>query len=370
MIYDIFTNYNDGVTTAANSPVNGINQLGGFMLHDEPTLASYDKFAAVFNEIAYNCGAIAAGYDFNCALFSTYAGSDCIGSSYEAYVNKYATLMQDTRISFDNYPFYYVSKDGIFNSSSENLLEDSWYSDMQTVRANANGKGICIQSFTAGAQVESSWFTKTTKYRYIDKEAEISMQVYTTLAYGFTNLDYFVYWDTMDRAMKEANGSTSEIFQKTPIMWNDASDWSKGYYQSEYYGWIKNTNAEAKRLFEILSKFTSTGVQLIDGSTSGSNDFGSAMTTNTTNAITVLATYDMVVGGFTTDGYNGYLAVNVDFPDDSGTRKNTATFTVGTAYTKAIVYVDGVATVVRVAKDGTLNLKIGCGEGVFIIPIA
>ena len=370
MIYEIFTNYNDGVTTAANSPVNGINQLGGFMLHDEPTLAEYDAFAAVFNEIAYNCGAIAAGYDFNCALLPTYAGSDRIGNNYATYVNKYATLMQDTRISFDNYPFYYVSKDGIFNSSSENLLEDSWYSDMQTVRANANGKGICIQSFTAGAQVESSWFTKTTKYRYIDKEAEISMQVYTALAYGFTNLDYFVYWDTMVRAMHEANGNTGQVFQKTPIMWNDASDWSKGHYQSDYYDWIKNTNAEAKSLFEILSKFTSTGVQLIDGSTSGSNAFGSATTTNTTNAITVLATYDMVVGGFTADGYNGYLAVNADFPDDSGTRTNTATFTVGMQYSKAIVYVDGIATVVRVAKDGTFDLNIGCGEGIFIIPIA
>ena len=369
LIYDIFTNYNDGITTAANSPVNGINQLGGFMLHDEPTLANYDAFAAVFNEIAYNCGAIAAGYDFNCALLPTYAGSDSIGSSYATYVNKYATLMQDTRISFDNYPFYYVSKNGIFTNSSENLMEDSWYLDMQAVRANANGKGTCIQSFTAGAQ-ESGWITKTTKYRYIDKEAEISMQVYTALAYGFTNLDYFVYWDTMARAMHEANGNTGQVFQKTPIMWNDASDWSKGHYQSDYYDWIKNTNAEAKSLFEILSKFTSTGVQLIDGSTSGSNDFGSATTTNTTNAIAVSATYDMVVGGFTADGYNGYLAVNVDFPDDSGTRTNTATFTVGTQYSKAIVYVDGVATVERVAKDGTLNLNIGCGEGVFIIPLA
>ena len=369
LIYNIFTNYNDGVTTAANSPVNGINQLGGFLLHDEPTLANYDAFAAVFNEIAYNCGAIAAGYDFNCALLPTYAGSDHIGSSYATYVNKYATFMQDTRISFDNYPFYYVSKTSILGNSSENLMEDSWYSDMQAVRANVNGKGTCIQSFTAGAQ-ESGSFTKTTKYRYIDKEAEISMQVYTALAYGFTNLDYFVYWDKMTRAMMEENGATGEVFQKTPIMWNDSNDWSKGHYQSEYYGWIKNTNAEAKSLFEVLSKFTSTGVQLIDGSTSGSNDFGSATTTNTTNAITVSATYDMVVGGFTADGYNGYLAVNADFPDDSGTRTNTATFTVGTAYTKAIVYVDGVATVVRVAKDGTLNLKIGCGEGVFIIPIA
>ena len=368
LIYDIFTNYNDGVTTAANSPVNGMNQLGGFMLCDEPTLADYDKFAAVFNEIAYNCGAIAVGYDFNCALLQTYAGSDRIGSSYATYVNKYAALMQDTRISFDNYPFYYVSKDGLFNDSSENLMEDSWYSDMQAVRANANGTGTCIQSFTAGAQ-ESGWLTKTTKYKNIDKEAEISMQVYTALAYGFTNLDYFVYWDTMNRAMMEAEGETGEVYQKTPIMWNDANDWSKGYYQSEYYGWIQNTNVEAKNLFEILNKFTSTGVQLINGSSSCSNDFGSATTTNTTNAITVSATYDMVVGGFSADGYNGYLAVNVDFPDDNGTRTNTATFTVGTEYSKAIVYVNGEAKVVRVAKDGKLSLNIGCGEGVFIVPI-
>ena len=301
--------------------------------------------------------------------YQTYAGSESIGSSYAEYVNKYATLMQDTRISFDNYPFYYVSKDGWYNSTSENLMEGSWYSDMQAVRANANGKGTCIQSFTAGAE-ESGWFTKTTKYKMIDKEAEISMQVYTALAYGFTNLDYFVYWDTMNRAMQEANGNTGEVFQQTPIMWNDTSDWSKGHYQTDYYAWIKNTNTEAKSVFEVLSKFTSTGVQLVEGSLACANTFGNASTTNTTNAIVASAAYDMVIGGFTADGYNGYLAVNVDFPDTDGTRTNAVTFTPGTQYSKAIVYVDGVATVVRVAKDGTLNLNIGCGEGVFIVPIA
>ena len=368
-IYDIFTNYNDGLTTAANSPVNGINQIGGFMLHDEPALADYDAFAAVYNEIAYTCGAIEAGYGFNCALLQTYAGQDLVGDSYADYVSKYATLMQDTGISFDNYPFYYKFKDGILSDTSEHLMEGSWYSDMQAVRANENGTGTCIQSYTASAQ-ESGWITKTTKYKMIDKEAEISMQVYTALAYGFTELDYFVYWDTMNRAMMEAAGNTGEVFQKTPIMWNDVDDWSKGHYQSEYYGWIKNTNTEAKGVFEALSKFTSTGVQIIDGSLACANVFGNASTTNTTNAITVSSAYDMLVGGFTANSYNGYLAVNVDFPDTDGTRTNAATFTVGTAYTKAIVYVDGVATVVRVAKDGTLSLNIGCGEGVFIIPIA
>ena len=368
LIYDIFTNYNDGLTTASNSPVNGINQIGGFMLHDEPTLADYDAFAAAYNEIAYTCGAIEAGYDFSCALLQTYAGTDKIGDSYSTYVNKYATLMQDTGISFDNYPFYYVSEDGLFSSSSENLMEDSWYSDMQAVRANENGTGTCIQSYTAGAQ-ESGWLTKTTKYKNIDKEAEISMQVYTALAYGFTELDYFVYWDTMNREMKETAGETGEVFQKTPIMWNDEDDWSKGHYQSEYYGWIKNTNAEAKGVFEVLRKFTSTGVQLLSGTNETSDTFGGASSTNTINAANVSADFDVVVGGFkTVDGMNGYLAVSVDPPDNENDGVTTVFDFDG--FTKAIVYVDGEAKVMRIAKDGTLSLKIGCGEGVFIVPIA
>ena len=189
-------------------------------------------------------------------------------------------------------------------------------------------------------------------------------------SYGFTELDYFVYWDTMNREMMEGAGKTGEVLQKAPIMWNDVDNWSKGHYQTDYYAWIKNSNTEAKSLFEVLSKFTSTGVQLVEGSLACANTFGNASTTNTTNAIAVSAAYDMVVGGFTADGYNGYLAVNVDFPDTDGTRTNAVTFTLGTQYSKAIVYVDGVATVVRVAKDGTLNLNIGCGEGVFIVPIA
>ena len=348
------------------SPVNGKNQLAGFLLKDEPTISEYDDFAALYSYIAYSdtvnertgLGALAAGYDFECALLQSYTVSDYIGGDFNAYVKKYAELLKDTTISFDNYPFNYQSRKNRFNGSSVWSMENSWFFDMQTIRSGNNkAYGTCIQSYVAGE------YNSRTPYKRVDKEEEISMQVYTALAYGFTKLNYFTYWQRNSDNIKQ----TTEVFQNNMVRWNDYSDWSKGHTTTALYNYGKNVNEEAKSLFNVLKYFTNNGVQLIVGADSG-NNFGSATTTNASNPINnVTSSLDMVVGGFKCGAYNGYLAVNVDLPHNE--RTAAATFNFGAAYTKAVVYENGVASV-KTLKNGTLSLDIGCGEGVFIIPIA
>ncbi len=361
--YDELTSYIDA-NGGAYAPVNGKSQLAGFILKDEPTYGEYDSFAIVFNYLAYTKGAIAAGYGFECALLQTYTTAD-IGGDYSAYVAKYAELFKDTSISFDNYPCNYTPYVkgflGIGSQKESWSMEQSWFSDMQTVRAQNNKiYGTCIQSYTSGQANSKS------PYKRITCEADISMQVYTALAYGFTRLNYFTYWqrDT-DLYYGAMSDKKTEVLQDTMIRWNDYSDWTKGYSYSDLYYWGVNANKKAIKLAEILMSFDSVGVQLIQGS-SAQTDFTGASDTNTANAITASSTGALVVGGFKCGNYNGYLASNVTLPHDNFSA--TATFNFGTQYTKAIVYKDGVPTVQKIS-GGALTLNIASGDGLFIVPI-
>ena len=358
--YDELTSYVDK-NNGAYAPVNGKSQLAGFILKDEPKYSEYDNFARVFKYLAYDKGAIAAGYGFECALLQTYTSSEYINGNYSAYVAKYAELLKDTSISFDNYPCNYTPYVkgflGIGSQKESWSMEQSWFSDMQTVRSQNNKiYGTCIQSYTAGQANSKS------PYKRITCEADISMQVYTALAYGFTRLNYFTYWqrDT------DLYYSGSEVFQNTMVRWNDYNDWTKGYNYSDLYYWGVNANKKATKLAEILMYFDSVGVQLVQGG-SKQTDFTGATDTNTTNAITASSTGALVVGGFKCGDYNGYLASNVTLPHDNFTA--TATFNFGTQYTKAIVYKDGVPTVQKLS-GGALTLNIASGDGLFIVPIA
>ncbi len=372
-LYNLLTNYDDGITKNLTgvSTVNGKNQIAGFLLKDEPKLSDATAFESIFkflNDEATDktngCGAGAAGYDYQIALLQTYAGEANIGKDFNAYVETYAKILSDIdSIGFDSYPFGYKKVDKVWGSDTEEYtFVSDWFYLMEKYGGLDNGYTTCIQSYTAGAET-SGTINKTTTYKTISSEAEISMQLYVALAYGFTNLDYFTYGDRIDYDKQVA----AEVYQEVPVKWNDYSDWSKGYTTERMYDWMTNTNAEAISLYDALGKFTNNGVQLIKGTTSN-NIFGSAKTTNTTNAIGVSSTYDMVVGGFKCGTQNGYLAVNADLPT-KGNRTTTATFTLGNSYTKAIVYVDGEARVERVT-NGTLTMNIGAGEGVFIVPLA
>ncbi len=366
-IYAELTEYDDGISgrNGVPSPVNGKNQIAGFLLKDEPTLSDATNFETIFDYLNDTCGAGAAGYDYQIALLQSYAGESNIGSSFETYVTTYAEILSGIdSVGFDSYPFGYKYVDKpIGTDTTEYTFKDAWFSLLERYSALDNGYTTCIQTYTAGQTTTSSWGTKTTTYNLIQYEAEISMQTYIALAYGYTNLDYFTYGDRIDYDKQV----TAEIYQDVPVQWNNYSDWTQGYTLKSMYGWIQNTNAEAISLYDVLGKFTRNGVQLITGSTTNSI-FGSATTTNTTNAIGVTSTYDMVVGGFTCGDYNGYLAVNAGLPT-KGNGTTTASFTLGTSYTKAIVYVDGEARVERIT-DGVLTMNIGLGEGVFIIPLA
>lgn len=360
--YDVLTSYCDKYN-GANSSLGKTSQLAGFILKDEPTLPEYDAFAAVFNYLAYTKGAIAAGYSFEVALLQEYAPAtaEYLGTAgYRAYLDKYAPLFKDTAISYDNYPFSYNSYTGVYSMGLD------YFQNMEKVRAKeAAVYGTCIQSYVAGEAPYAQ------SHKAITMESEISLQVFGSLAYGFTRLNYFDYWQRNSDATRVSD--SQENFQNNMIRWNDYSDWTKGYTTTELYTWAKNTNEKALKLSAVLMRFNSTGVQPIYSSELGAGErgkyFNTCTQTNTANPITITSTYDLLVGGFQNEKYNGYLAVATSAPHDN--RPETrATFDFGSGYNFAIVYTtDGEKNVCELF-DGKLSLSIAAGDAAFIVPIA
>ncbi len=362
-IYNELVGYDDGITKNLTGvdTVNGINQIAGFLLRDEPKLSEKDAFTTTLNYLLKDCGAKDAGYDFQIALLQNYAGEANVGTNFNEYLNTYAEILKDIpSLGFDSYPFGYKDKK---YGSDEYTFKTDWYYLMEKYSSVDNGYTTCIQTYTAGHASPGAFSNTTVTYNRLELEAEVSMQVYVALAYGYSNLDYFTYGDRIDYDKQVQ----AEIYEMVPVKWKNYNDWSQGYELTDYYYWIQNTNAEAISLYEALCHFKNNGVQLIKGSTKSVGNFGSATTTNTLNPITVSAQYDMVVGGFKCGDYNGYLAVNVDTPS-AGRELNKATFTFSGTVDKAVVYINGVPEIRKVTNNA-LELNIGLGEGVFIVPL-
>lgn len=161
------------------------------------------------------------------------------------------------------------------------------------------------------------------------------------------------------------NFTDQEIYNQAPITWDETT---KTFAYTDLYTYVNNVNNEVRGFEEVLMSFDYLGTQLVTGQTTG-NNFGS--TTNyETDAIVATsegAAYDMAIGYFEQNGTKAYLVANVDNPHND--RTNTATLNLGSGYTRAIVYVDGVATI-QTLTNGTLGVSLARGEGVLVIPIA
>ena len=254
---------------------------------------------------------------------------------------------------YDNYPFQV--KDTWF--SDQYLICDSYFENMQVVSQVAREKGV-----QAGIAIQSmGWEVgdgSSKYYYYTESEANISMQVYAALAYGYTYFNYFVY-------TQPYNFTDHEVYNQAPVVWNESE---KTFAYTDLYTYVDNVNNEVKSFEEVLMSFDYLGTQLVTGKTTGGN-FGNTVNyeENAIVASSKGAVYDMAIGYFEQNGTKAYLIANVDNPHNN--RTNTATLNLGEQYTKAIVYVDGVATI-QALTNGTLDVSLARGEGLFVIPIA
>jgi hypothetical protein len=158
-------------TEAMVNAIKGHPALGGYMLADEPPIQDFDYFDQWIREIqAYD-----AEHYCYINLFPNYATPQQLGtSSYLEYLRTFAKLPTGF-ISFDHYP----------TNGRGGYVNLGWYANLEDVRMVANEHNI------------SFWTYVLSTRDYIRGEAftlgELSLMVYTNLAYGSQANQYFYF---------------------------------------------------------------------------------------------------------------------------------------------------------------------------------
>jgi hypothetical protein len=124
-----------------------------------------------------------------------YFGRDPNGPySYDKYLEDFVNILKPDVLMFDIYPF----KGG--------GLSSLYFKNLENVRFEALKAGIPYWAFIQSCQ---GWAGTT-----LPSESELRMQIFTSLAYGYTGFAYFIYGTpaTEYRALLDADGRPSYLY--------------------------------------------------------------------------------------------------------------------------------------------------------------
>ena len=324
----------------------GKNFFKGIQLADEPSVSETESYAKMYNYLTEELNLTADGYILNSSFFGTIGNETQVGSDYIAYIENYLAAMNGEKVLlYDNYPFK-LRETSLTATTRTSILVESYFSNMQIISkiAKKNGlkAGVCIQSMAFDDNSGGAW--SNTNY-YIHNQKDISMQLYSALAFGYSYFNYFVYTTPMDL-------HDSETYTDSPVGWSDDK---KSIVYNPMYDWVKNVNNEVKNFENVLSEFTYRGTQVV-GSLSG-------VTSDLTIGAT--ATYSALIGHYEKNGLKSYVVANAYDPT-ANSKSNTVTLTIGTG--TAVVYINGIPSIIN-ADGGELTLILSAGAGAFVIPI-
>lgn len=180
----------------------------GYIAFDEPT---YTDFAIV-REISKIHGE--KFYRQNCFvnLLPTYASAESFGGSYRGYVEEYVSILKDMHgekwLSFDFYPLLDSPERGY-------MVADSWLENVEIIADTAKKYDLPFNAFVQAMPYSERLHNRIPTY------ADLSLQVYTYLAYGAQGITYFCYgtppvdFEFMEyqSALVDRNGAITELYR-------------------------------------------------------------------------------------------------------------------------------------------------------------
>ena len=193
---------------------------------------------------------------------------------------------------------------------------------------------------------------------------DIRMQEYALMAFGYDGISCFCYASPLI-------GFEFAASQEAMI--------SRAGEKTDIYESVKKANGELLAFDHVLLQFDWIGTFTNDA---GHTTTGKDRTTNTSfqflsrlsldsvpSLKEVTTSQDTLFGYFNDeDGNDGIMAVNYNETSLNLSDEISLTFD-GSKYNKAVCYIGG-EKVVKTLNKGKLNLTLGVGEGVFIIPFA
>jgi uncharacterized protein YjdB len=209
----VYYDYINTNTEVAVNAFKGHPGFGGYVLADEPPVQDFEYWDQLVRKIQE----LDTEHYCYVNLFPNYANARQLGTtSYTEYLETYAKLPTGF-MSFDLYP-----TDGRGN------VYGNWYLNMEHVRNVTNKYGIPFWAYISSTRgsADDPEFTL----------GELSLMVYTNLAYGSQAIQYFVF---------SGSSTASYKYFHTPI--NDGQ-------RTSAYDHVSKLNHEVKRLSHIFSK--------------------------------------------------------------------------------------------------------------------
>ncbi|MHC4995147.1 MAG: hypothetical protein ACYTGQ_08860 [Planctomycetota bacterium] len=157
-------------------------------------------------------------------LYPTYASVEQLGTTtYAEHLAQFVQTVDPHMLCYDNYPF-------LKNGTDRGGSLDDFFLNLELARDAALAHGI--PAWLAG---QCDWWSGLRE----TSEAELRVQAYAALAYGFKGIGYFTYWP-VNRPYESAvdyQGNRQPLYDR-----------------------IKNVNLRVRRLGNVLVKMRSFGV--------------------------------------------------------------------------------------------------------------
>ena len=337
------------------------------MALDEPSKAEITSMAQQVEWWNQN----ADGRNFYCNLYPSFAQvvQSEFNGDYASYLRYYCDNVLNNLttgekwLSADRYPLTY-------DNDGNKCLDNAWLSDVQILANVAkqykNVKtNFFIQTMPYGIKEDGSPNGAIYGSRdRIPTYEDIRMQEYALAAFGYDGISLFCYATPLvgfefaesQEAMISRSGEKTAIYDSVKKANSEILAFDHVLQQFDWIGTFTNdagqTNDDKPRTqnssFRLLNRISVKSVLSLNS---------------------VTTSRDTLFGYFNdVDGNDGIMVVNYNETSLNLTDEVTLNFD-SSKYNKAICYVGGKKQVVNLS-SGKLNLELGVGEGVFVIPYA
>lgn len=277
-----------------------------------------------------------SAYDVDVTLLQEGAtSSDDEETLYRNYINKFGT---NGMFTFDIYPLIYSEK--LFSGSAYSVNED-FFNSLKWMAEEARDNdiahtGITIQS--CGLSGTDSLWSKYERYTPENIE-DIGFQIYTSLAYGVKEINYFTYNDhPVDTNVHDSINENASVYTAVQTINNELDAFDHVYMN---YTW--------KNALDITA-----------GTTISETENSRLSKAEVTGGRTIIGCMEDRLG------YDGYMIANAEGPRTDNHAQVTLTFANAD---QVIVYANGKKTTQTLDANGALTLEVNVGEGAFVIPI-
>lgn len=268
---------------------------------------------------------------------------------YKKYVQRYGKMIGE--FSFDHYPFV---------GGIEGTVYPLFYRNLEVAAQLGKEHGFPISITLQAFRMDEGYQPETGKGKEVFRVPsyeEMRYQVYSSLAFGVKRIGYFTFW-------QHYNEGSREVFPTAMVVYDEAEEC--GYRKTSIYDAVKKVNDQILQFDHVFLHFEWEGSGLIRKSqdenlTFAVCDYQDGFLENVT------AQRDLLIGYMKNpeDGRSAYWFVNAHNPFYY--EWNEVEFSFKGA-THIQYYRAGREYNTSLNEDGSFQIRLGAGEGIFVIP--